>query len=328
MPDHHQKPLFDAFISYSHTDCGAIAPAIQRGIQTIGRPWYKLSRNLNVFRDESNLKASPQLWSSIEAALKGSDYFILFASPLAAASGWVADEIAVWIAKNYSETDGLKKIFVVLTEGDIAWNKEKNDFDWVVTNTLPRETLTKRFRQAPEWIDLRPYVKQSENGKEVDIKAAGFTTAMTKIIGGIEGREPWQVESDELKSQKNARRVRTVVGLVLVCLTVAIFRLYQDANAQRKLAETQKQIAVVQKNAAIQNLKKFKVEEFNRNIRNGRVYLDAQEYGFARSAFLSADSTLRNHDFGTTPAIAVRKAEVEAALRECMEKLNRQSAKK
>lgn len=328
MPDHHQKPLFDAFISYSHTDCGAIAPAIQKGIQTIGRPWYKLSRNLNVFRDELNLKASPHLWSSIEEALKGSDYFILFASPLAGASGWVADEIAVWIEKNYAETDGLKKIFVVLTEGELAWNKEKNDFDWAVTNTLPQQTLTGRFKQVPEWIDLRPYVKQSENGREVDIKAAGFTTAMTKIIGGIEDREPWLVESDELKSQKNARTVRTVIGLLLLCLTVAIFILYQKANTAQKTAVAERKIAVAQKDTAIQNLKKFKVEEFNRNIRNGRVYLDAQEYDLARSAFLSADSTLKNHDFGSIPAIAGRKAEVEGALQECMEKLNRQSATK
>jgi hypothetical protein len=308
------KPVYDAFISYSHSDCGDIAPAIQKGIQTIGRPWYKLSRNLNVFRDELNLKASPHLWSSIEDALKTSDYFILFASPVAASSGWVSDEINVWNGMNYKEVEGLKKIFLVLTEGEIEWDKEKDDFDWTLTTALPKAALTKRFKQVPEWIDLRPYVKQNEHGREVDINAAGFTTAMTKIIGGIENREPWQVESDELRSQKNARTVRTIVGLALLCLTVAVFFLYKDAVDQRKFA-------VAQKDTAILNLKKFKIEEFNRNIRNGKVYLDAQEYGFAKSAFLGADSTLENKDFDTIPKIAGRKVEVASALKECDEKL-------
>jgi len=41
------------------------------------------------------LTASPELWSSIENALKSSEYFILFASPIAATSYWVGKEINV-----------------------------------------------------------------------------------------------------------------------------------------------------------------------------------------------------------------------------------------
>lgn len=72
---------YHAFVSYSHSDCGTIAPAIQNAIENIGKPWYQLKRNLNVFRDETNLGANPNLWGNIENAIENSENFILLASP-------------------------------------------------------------------------------------------------------------------------------------------------------------------------------------------------------------------------------------------------------
>lgn len=149
---------YDAFISYSHSDCGEIAPNIQKGIENIGKPWYKFRRNLEVFRDETNLTASPGLWPTIEESLMKADFLILLASPLTAKSGWVKDEIAVWEKKNYSKKKKLQKIFIVLTEGEIIWDKKINDFDWELTNSLPK-CLKGKFINEPNWVDLKPYVK-------------------------------------------------------------------------------------------------------------------------------------------------------------------------
>jgi len=88
---------YHAFISYSHAADETLAPAVQHGLQTLGRSWNR-RRALEVFRDDTGLSVSPALWSSIRVALDDSDYFVLLASPEAAASAWVNNEIAHWSA--------------------------------------------------------------------------------------------------------------------------------------------------------------------------------------------------------------------------------------
>src|SRR5262245_3977488 len=88
---------YRAFISYSHAVDGKLAPALQLGLHRFAKPWYRL-RAVRVFRDEASLSANPALWSSIESALASSDFFILLASPEAAASRWVSLEVDFWLA--------------------------------------------------------------------------------------------------------------------------------------------------------------------------------------------------------------------------------------
>jgi hypothetical protein len=83
---------YDAFISYSHAADGQLAPALQRGLQRLAKPWNR-RRALNVFRDETGLSTNPHLWSSVQAALDDSGWFILLASHEAAASEWVNKEV-------------------------------------------------------------------------------------------------------------------------------------------------------------------------------------------------------------------------------------------
>jgi hypothetical protein len=303
---------FDAFISYSHLDCGSIAPAIQRGIQTIGRPWYQLKRNLNVFRDETNLSVTPELWPKITDALDNSAYFILFASPVAATSKWVGDEIIYWINKKDESGKplGLKNIFIVQAQGDIEWDTNSHDFDWSKTNCLPKDIVCGKFQKTPYWIDLRPYVKEGERGKSMDYKAAGFTTAMTKIIGAITGEEPWKIESEELSAQRNSKRIRGLIAIILFILSLFIFILYQDSNRQKK-------IAVANEKKAVDNLKQFKVEEFNRNLRNGRVYIEAGEYRLAKEVLENARRTSTDPLCDTIPEIRKEKQNILSLIETC-----------
>ena len=83
---------YDAFISYSHSLDGKLAPALQSALQRFAKPWYRL-RSCRVFRDQTQLTASPALWQSLEQALSASRYFVLLASPEAARSPWVNREI-------------------------------------------------------------------------------------------------------------------------------------------------------------------------------------------------------------------------------------------
>ena len=77
--------LYDAFISYSHAKDKPVAAALQSVMQKLGKPWYK-RRALRIFRDDTSLAATPELWPSIEQALGQSRYLIVLASPQFAAS--------------------------------------------------------------------------------------------------------------------------------------------------------------------------------------------------------------------------------------------------
>lgn len=88
---------YDAFMSYSHAADGSLAKALQSGLHRLARPYFRL-RALRVFRDQTSLAASAALWSGIEEALGSSRFFLLMASPGAAASVWVQREIEWWIA--------------------------------------------------------------------------------------------------------------------------------------------------------------------------------------------------------------------------------------
>src|SRR4051794_8438758 len=139
---------YAAFISYSHAVDGKLAPALQGGLHRFARPPFSL-RALRVFRDEASLSTNPGLWSSIEQALKDSEFFILLASPEAARSRWVRREVTYWVEHKSPAT-----LIIVLTDGELAWNEDVGDFDWIRTTALPSSLLAV-FNEEPRHIDLR-----------------------------------------------------------------------------------------------------------------------------------------------------------------------------
>src|ERR1700753_3594872 len=121
---------YNAFISYSHSADALVAAALQSALHRFAKPWYKL-RALQIFRDQTNLAVNPALWSSIRDALDQSQFFILLASPEAAASPWVGKEAEYWITNN-----GLSHFLIVLTGGDMQWDRSTNSFAPDHTNAL------------------------------------------------------------------------------------------------------------------------------------------------------------------------------------------------
>src|SRR5438105_15608545 len=93
---------YKAFISYSHAADGKLAPALQSALHRFAKPWYRL-RAMRVFRDKTTLSATPALWPAIQKALSESEYFLLLASPRAAASDWVQNEISWWLTHRSAE---------------------------------------------------------------------------------------------------------------------------------------------------------------------------------------------------------------------------------
>jgi hypothetical protein len=73
-----------------------IAQGLQRELERFARPWYR-PRAARIFRDTTDLSVSPHLWGDIESALGRSRWFVLLASPQAAASRWVDREVEWWL---------------------------------------------------------------------------------------------------------------------------------------------------------------------------------------------------------------------------------------
>ena len=94
-PDASDAPSFDAFVSYSHHD-SAVARGVQRGLGAIGRRFGQLHA-LRVFRDSTDLTASPDLWGKVTAAMDTSRYLVVVLSPKAASSRWVDKELSYWL---------------------------------------------------------------------------------------------------------------------------------------------------------------------------------------------------------------------------------------
>jgi len=138
---------FDAFISYSHAADHRLAPALQSALHGFAKPWYRL-RAMRTFRDKTSLAATPKLWSTIERALGESRYFILLASPEAAASQWVRQEVEYWLAHNSADT-----LLIVVTGGAVVWDPSTRRFDSSGTTALPGQ-LHAAFAEEPLYIDL------------------------------------------------------------------------------------------------------------------------------------------------------------------------------
>src|SRR4029077_7145791 len=74
------RPVYKAFISYSHAADGKLAPALRSSLEGFAKPWNQI-RAMRVFLDKASLSANPELWGTIERSLNGSEYFVLLASP-------------------------------------------------------------------------------------------------------------------------------------------------------------------------------------------------------------------------------------------------------
>ena len=141
---------YDAFISYAHRADELFAPALQRGLQHLAKPWNR-RRAMEVFRDDTSLAASPGLWPSIQNALDASRWFILLASPEAARSDWVGKEITHWVSSK-----GTDHLLVVVTDGTWIWDSESGDLSPASTaanrgasRCFPRRTQVSRHDLGP-----------------------------------------------------------------------------------------------------------------------------------------------------------------------------------
>jgi len=138
---------YDVFISDNHALDGALAPALETGLEQFAKPWYQ-RRALRVCRGTTSLSPSQGSRSSVEETLATSAWLALMVSSEVLQSPWVSREITWWLAKKSPQ-----RLLVILTEGEFAWDEDVGHVNDARPALPP--TLRDIFAERSRWVDLR-----------------------------------------------------------------------------------------------------------------------------------------------------------------------------
>ncbi|MHC4160409.1 MAG: TIR domain-containing protein, partial [Planctomycetota bacterium] len=241
---------YDAFISYSHSVDGKLAPCLQNALQKLAKPWYK-ARALRVYRDVTDLSASPHLWSDIENALKRSEYFILMASTQAARSKWVRREIEYWI-----NNKPLENLIIVLTDGDILWSDENNDYDWDKTSALPKK-FEHVFEMEPLYVDLKSV--RSEN--DLSVNNISFVHNIAPIAAKIQKTSVRDLVGEDVRQHRKTIRTAWVAVSILIALSFIAGIAAYFASIQKAIAEKERDEALRTQSLFLADLAQQEIEK-------------------------------------------------------------------
>jgi hypothetical protein len=216
---------YSAFISYSHALDGKLAPALQVGMERFGRRLF-FGRALRIFRDNANLAASSDLWSAIIEAMESSEWFILLASPEAAASVWVEREVDWWL-----DNRGSSHMLIGLTSGNFS----RGELSDPATCALPHRLRITKMPE-PRWVDLR-HLRSVENTDPV------FQAAIAELAAPLHGVSKDDLVGEHVRQGKVRRRWIGSAITGLIFLTVVSVLAALTATEQRSRAEEQTTLA-------------------------------------------------------------------------------------
>jgi WD40 repeat protein len=234
---------FDGFLSYSHAADGRLAPAVQRGLHSLARPWHR-RRALWIFRDQTGLAVTPSLWSAIQDALNSSEYFVLMASPEAAQSSWVDKEIRHWLA-----TKSPDRILPIVTDGEWLWDATRSDFS--EDSTAVPDSLRGVFAEEPLYLDLR----WARADGHLSLRHSRFRDAIAQLAAPMHGVSKDDLEGEDVRQHRRARRLWSVAvaglaALTLVATMTGVLAVRNANQANASAAEASRQ----QKRAAEQEI--------------------------------------------------------------------------
>ncbi|MEG8181475.1 hypothetical protein GZH49_23520 [Nocardia terpenica] len=226
----------DIFMSYSHRRDSRFAPALQRGLARLAKPWNR-PRSLTVFRDTTDLSAAADLGGAIQDALTRSRYFLLLASPDAAVSKWVGKEIDFWKSQRTADS-----FLIAVTDGTVQWDEQAVDFDWTVTDAVPH-SLSGYFTTEPIWVDL----SWARHNTQLSLRNSEFRSCTASLAAPVHGRSKRDIDSEDVRQQRILARLRNgAFAVILTLALVAAVGLWQAVQA-RNLAEARTREAVAQR---------------------------------------------------------------------------------
>ncbi|MEJ7769554.1 MAG: TIR domain-containing protein, partial [Chitinophagaceae bacterium] len=269
-----------------HAGDGKLAPALQTALENFAKPWFKM-RNLNIFRDEASLNASPHLWSNIQWALQQSEYLIYLASPTAAASKWINKEIEYWLQHKSIDT-----LLIALTDGEILWDDHQKFFIDADINSLPL-ALEKKFAEEPFYIDLR----NSRTQEDLSLSNPIFKKEVLKLAAQLHGKEPKDLASEAVITHTRMMRLRNAVITSLSILFLGAVYAAWFANAKRIEANEKTVEAKVSKDRAdLSALYANEQSKVAREQRDRAVFARLQADSAATMAQLQKDTAQMERD--------------------------------
>lgn len=246
---------YDVFVSYSRDRFDRdVAARLQGELQRFTRPWFRpRARTVRVFRDQTNLPPSPDLWGTLEEAMSSSRWLVLVASPRSAQSQGVRRELDWW-----REQRGSANICIAVADGELRWDDARNDFDWVATTALSRGALGRAFTHEPAWIDLRPVAQDDGAGRRGRLRRFSrsladprLQDAAASLIAEVKEVPKDTLIGEHLRRSRQTRRAVTSTLLILVLLLAASVTAGLVAVSQRDRAVRQATISEAGQLAAI-----------------------------------------------------------------------------
>jgi WD40 repeat protein len=238
-PGGPESGRYDAFLSYTHED-RPVAKAVQDALHRIGRHFGQ-RRALRVFRDDTNLEVSQDLWGKITDAMDDARFMVLVLSPLAAKSQWVNEEVKHWLARR----NGLTPM-IVLAGGRLEWDKVNRCFNPLLSDAAPPAlTVPGVLPGEPFFLDV------SGDGPPWSASSAGFRDKMTALAAPMHGKPKDQLAGDDLREYRKLRRLRaaTITGLAILSVVALVAGgiaaiNWRNAIEQRQNADHQRDEAI------------------------------------------------------------------------------------
>ncbi|MGK8525423.1 hypothetical protein ACRS6B_29505 [Nocardia asteroides] len=217
---------YGAFLSYSGDRDRALLPSVQNAIEKLPRPWYRFP-HMRIFLDYSGVSIGPELWGKIVAGLERSQWLVVIASPEAARSTWVDQEIEWWLANRSPE-----RILLVLSAGALEWDERAGDWDRARSTALPPR-LFGVWASEPVYKTIK--WREDANGvphPDIDAIAVGIAAVVRGVSEADLKSEGYQQTRSNLRSARIALVVLAV--FLVVALVAGLIAWVQSNRAQEE----------------------------------------------------------------------------------------------
>ena len=93
-------------------------------------------------------------------------------------------------------------MLLAVTGGELQWDRDSNDF--TEGSTAISTPLRGRHRAEPLWVDLR----RASTEEQLDVRNTRFRASMADLAAPIHGLERDELDAEDLREYRRARRVR------------------------------------------------------------------------------------------------------------------------